>query len=142
MLPCCNIKWPKEFDSSRDNRAFEGLARNLRYQALGRACRDAKATGILMAHHADDQAETIIMRIADPVEYDLDYKPCTIHTGYPNAMDRYGIYRSGQKQKLRHKSGYSISLSNKEACVFFDLCWSFDKPRLIATCEEKRRGMV
>lgn len=42
---------------------FESVARKLRYQALGRACRDARISSLLVGHHADDQAETVLMRM-------------------------------------------------------------------------------
>ncbi|KAK0944162.1 hypothetical protein LTR29_004294 [Friedmanniomyces endolithicus] len=42
---------------------LEHVARKLRYQAIGRACRENGITSLLVAHHADDQAETVLMRI-------------------------------------------------------------------------------
>ena len=43
---------------------FETQARCLRYRALGNACKDLGVKALLLAHHADDQAETILMRLA------------------------------------------------------------------------------
>ncbi|KAK1079416.1 hypothetical protein LTR33_006408 [Friedmanniomyces endolithicus] len=42
---------------------LEHVARKLRYQAIGRACRENGIRSLLVAHHADDQAETVLMRI-------------------------------------------------------------------------------
>lgn len=42
---------------------LESVARKLRYQALGIACRDAGITTLLLAHHVDDRAETVMLRI-------------------------------------------------------------------------------
>ncbi|KAF4549200.1 tRNA(Ile)-lysidine synthase-like protein [Elsinoe fawcettii] len=42
---------------------FESLARTLRYQALAKACIENKISTLLLGHHADDQAETILSRI-------------------------------------------------------------------------------
>ncbi|KAI4165579.1 MAG: hypothetical protein LQ342_000992 [Letrouitia transgressa] len=35
----------------------------MRYQALGKACRSLHIEGLITAHHSDDQAETVLMRL-------------------------------------------------------------------------------
>ncbi|KAF2152284.1 hypothetical protein K461DRAFT_293960 [Myriangium duriaei CBS 260.36] len=42
---------------------FESIARRLRYRALAQACSDHGITTLLLGHHADDQAETVLSRI-------------------------------------------------------------------------------
>lgn len=42
---------------------LETVARTLRYQALGRACAEDGIRSLLVAHHANDQAETVLFRI-------------------------------------------------------------------------------
>ncbi|KAI4737697.1 hypothetical protein E4T50_11805 [Aureobasidium sp. EXF-12298] len=42
---------------------LESAARRMRFQALGRACAAAGIGTLLLAHHADDQAETVLARI-------------------------------------------------------------------------------
>lgn len=42
---------------------FESLARKYRFQALGKACRDSGIDSLFLAHHQDDQAETVLMRL-------------------------------------------------------------------------------
>ncbi|RPA98660.1 PP-loop [Choiromyces venosus 120613-1] len=42
---------------------FETRARIARYQTLGRACVDNQVEKLILAHHADDQAETVLMRL-------------------------------------------------------------------------------
>ncbi|KAJ6113156.1 hypothetical protein N7512_008480 [Penicillium capsulatum] len=44
--------------------AFETYARRLRFQALGKACRDCGIEALLMGHHRDDSVETTIWRMA------------------------------------------------------------------------------
>jgi tRNA(Ile)-lysidine synthase len=43
--------------------SLQAAARALRYAALGAACREAGIALLLTAHHADDQAETLLMRL-------------------------------------------------------------------------------
>lgn len=42
---------------------FESLARKMRYRALGKACRCFRISSLLLAHHKDDQAETVLLRL-------------------------------------------------------------------------------
>jgi tRNA(Ile)-lysidine synthase len=42
---------------------FESVARKLRFQVLGRACRDSEIDSLFLAHHQDDQVETVMMRM-------------------------------------------------------------------------------
>lgn len=42
---------------------IEHAARMERYAFFGRACRDCSAEAVALAHHADDQAETVLFRI-------------------------------------------------------------------------------
>ena len=58
-----NVKWPQDRDSQQLSN-FETMARKLRYRALGRACLEHNLQSLLLAHHKDDQAETVMMRIA------------------------------------------------------------------------------
>lgn len=56
-----NLKWPGEALPQQLSN-FETAARRLRYQALGIACRKRGIRSILMAHHNDDQTETVLLR--------------------------------------------------------------------------------
>lgn len=44
--------------------AFETYARKLRFQALGKACRDNGIEALLLGHHRDDSIETTLLRLA------------------------------------------------------------------------------
>ncbi len=57
------LQWPKDINPSELTQ-FESQARKLRYQALGTACREHGIGSLLLGHHADDQAETVLMRLA------------------------------------------------------------------------------
>ena len=54
------LRWdPGEIDSG-----LQEKARQARYALMGKWCRDKGITQLVTAHHADDQAETVQMRIA------------------------------------------------------------------------------
>ncbi|KAI9376341.1 hypothetical protein BJX61DRAFT_530896 [Aspergillus egyptiacus] len=55
------LTWPGEISSIT---AFETHARQLRFQALGKACRDERIGALLTGHHQDDNVETTIWRLA------------------------------------------------------------------------------
>ena len=50
--------------SPRRGEGLEGLARRLRYQCLAEVARACGAVSVVVAHNADDQAETVLHRIA------------------------------------------------------------------------------
>jgi tRNA(Ile)-lysidine synthase len=56
------IKWPTS-DKPAEKPNFESLARKHRYQVIGRACRDHGINSLFLAHHEDDRAETVMMRL-------------------------------------------------------------------------------
>lgn len=126
------MEWPKGFDPSSPS--FETQARKLRYQALGRACREAKAFGLILGHHADDQAETVMMRIANNrVRLGLQAMPEVY--GIPECEGEYGIYNSGQRQPPNLELNIPFAIENGGINVYRPLL-AFEKSRLIATCKE------
>ncbi|KAI5807258.1 PP-loop family-domain-containing protein [Peziza echinospora] len=54
------VQWPK---SPHGSTKFELNARQHRYQLLCRACLKNSTQHLLVAHHMDDQAETVLMRL-------------------------------------------------------------------------------
>ncbi|OQO09662.1 hypothetical protein B0A48_05064 [Cryoendolithus antarcticus] len=79
----------------------ESAARRLRYQALGKACRDAGARHLLVGHHADDQAESVLVRI---VSGRLGAGLAGMRSGalIPECEDVYGVSCSEMSQRLKH----------------------------------------
>ncbi|KAI0884820.1 adenine nucleotide alpha hydrolases-like protein [Annulohypoxylon maeteangense] len=60
------LNWSKIFDDNtnpRDLPNFESVARKLRYERLGHECAARKLASLFLAHHEDDQYETILMRL-------------------------------------------------------------------------------
>ncbi len=58
-----NIEWPESGDPSKLSN-FETVARRLRFMALGKACLERNIKSLLVAHHQDDQVETVLMRMS------------------------------------------------------------------------------
>ncbi|MCJ1353440.1 MAG: hypothetical protein MMC33_003426 [Icmadophila ericetorum] len=57
------LQWPEGMDPSK-LASFETNSRMLRYQALGQACYQHGISSLLLGHHEDDQAETVLVRLA------------------------------------------------------------------------------
>ena len=76
---------------------FETAARRMRYQALSEACRDSRVQDLLLAHHNDDQAETVLMRL---VEGRWSEGLCGMkgEAGVPECFGRYGLCQSGGRE--------------------------------------------
>ncbi|THC97886.1 hypothetical protein EYZ11_002637 [Aspergillus tanneri] len=58
------LLWPQGAQTPSQVSAFETHARRLRFQALGRACRDHRIEALLMGHHRDDNVETTLWRLS------------------------------------------------------------------------------
>ncbi|KAF2771413.1 hypothetical protein EJ03DRAFT_372768 [Teratosphaeria nubilosa] len=56
------LNWSRYGDPTKLEH-LETLARNLRYHAIAKACTEQSIRTLLLAHHADDQAETVLSRM-------------------------------------------------------------------------------
>lgn len=72
---------------------LEGMARTMRYQALGLACRSLRATSLFFAHHRDDQYETILMRILAGHGY-RGLRGIQEANAIPECYQLHGVYKS------------------------------------------------
>lgn len=83
---------PADLDS------FETQARKLRYRALGAACRNLNIQSLLLAHHEDDVAESMLgnlLRVGNsPVSWRLQAMKAT-GTNIPECWGMYGVHQSG-----------------------------------------------
>ncbi len=59
-LPCVRLVWQGE----KPARGIQAAAREARYGLMTAHCRRHKIPALVTAHHADDQAETFLMRLA------------------------------------------------------------------------------
>ncbi|KAI9868266.1 MAG: hypothetical protein M1830_005683, partial [Pleopsidium flavum] len=160
------LQWPDNV-KPLELRDFESQARRLRYQALGKACRDYGIRTLLLGHHADDQAETVLMRLADG------------HTGsglqgikgsgeIPECWGIYGVQGSGGSEQRKAKEqrkrsvvqkkrqannvrkGEWVGRENQETLVDIEYggvkiyrpLLGFKKEELIATCLQERTPWV
>ena len=63
QIPCFVEHGQVPQAAKENGQTLEQAARSLRYAFLQRICREQKLDFIAVAHHADDQAETVLMRI-------------------------------------------------------------------------------
>lgn len=112
---------------------FETLARKLRYRALGTACRKARISHLLVAHHADDQAETVLSRIVTGY-MGSGLKGIKRGSRIPECEGIYGVDASGA-DRHRHESRRSL-IENGGVHLRRPLL-PYKKTDLIALCRAK-----
>ncbi|KAM0715977.1 hypothetical protein Q7P37_008491 [Cladosporium fusiforme] len=113
----------------------ETIARTLRYRALGKACRERGIQSILFAHHADDQAETTLMRLANKyLGRGLAGMQPEAHIPECEAM--YGVDDSGEPKELSDPRFSDTMLVESGGVRVLRPLLSYTKDRLIATCEK------
>lgn len=78
----------------KDLSNFETLARRLRYRAIGHLCAQQNVASLFLAHHEDDQYETVLMRLLSGhgAAGVLGMRPAT---DIPECHDLHGAYQSG-----------------------------------------------
>lgn len=87
------IAWPEGLNAKEASN-FESLARKYRFQALGRACRDHDIQSLFLAHHCDDQAETVLMRMMNGHRQD-GLCGMRLSGNIPECRGVYGVHQSG-----------------------------------------------
>ncbi|KAL4887481.1 PP-loop family-domain-containing protein [Aspergillus karnatakaensis] len=89
------LEWPDLSIS-----AFETHARRLRFQALGKACRDSRIEALLLGHHQDDNVETTIWRLSSGARgAGLAGIPAVARI--PECHGLFGVSESGEGVTLR-----------------------------------------
>ncbi|KAL8928093.1 MAG: hypothetical protein Q9172_001080 [Xanthocarpia lactea] len=96
------LEWPPGVVPSELSN-FESEARRLRYQALGKACHDAKIPSLLFGHHKADEKETLIMRLIEGYRGE-GLRGIPAESDIPDCQGIYGAYRSGGR-------GYTTTLN-------------------------------
>lgn len=92
---------------------FESLARKYRFQLLGEACKRVGANTLLLAHHEDDVAETVMMRLGAGHRAGglTGMQPLS---QIPECYAMYGIYESGDID-VSNWTGTSSTIANSLA---------------------------
>lgn len=131
------LKWPQNTDP-HDNDRFETEARRLRYQALGLTCRHQKINSLLVAHHGDDQAETVMMRLMKG-RWRTGLRGMLDVEWIPECHGIYGVHHSGDLtiERSRRKASSNIPLViEKGGIQILRPLLGFEKTRLVASCKE------
>jgi WD repeat-containing protein 48 len=98
------LSWPPDTPTT----AFETHARRLRFQALGKACRDHQIEALLMGHHQDDNVETTLWRLCTGARGGgLAGIPSM--TRIPECHGLYGVSESGAHTTLQLKRMRALS---------------------------------
>jgi tRNA(Ile)-lysidine synthase TilS/MesJ len=85
----------------------ETAARTLRYQAMGRACRDRGINTLLFAHHADDQHETVVSRIYSKY-LGIGLRGMYLMASIPECAGIYGVDHSGRLEDEQERREATI----------------------------------
>ena len=92
------LEWPSEVQPSELSN-FETQARRLRYRALGIACRDMNIRHLLLAHHSDDQAESMLMKVAEKGEHIWSLRSIgDSEINIPECWGIHGVHESGLRE--------------------------------------------
>lgn len=127
---------PHEYGDARATRKVESVARRLRYRALGQECRTRGITNLLFAHHADDQAETTLMRLANNY-LGTGLAGMRREARIPECEDMYGVHNSGTPRVLRRTKVRPVkTYIESGGILILRPLLDFTKDKLIATCEE------
>ncbi|KAH0545590.1 hypothetical protein FGG08_000421 [Glutinoglossum americanum] len=139
------VHWPEGVEPATLPN-FESLARRLRYQALGKACRQYGISSLLLAHHEDDQAETVLMRLTNG-HRGMGLAGIKPASNIPECWGMHGVHQSGALDKRGHFLG--ASTESTDTCnrdingtvlvegggvTIHRPLLRFSKDRLIATC--------
>lgn len=142
--------------------AFETIARKLRFQALGTACRDTHIDTLMMGHHQDDNVETTIWRLCTGARgAGLAGIPAVARI--PECHGLYGVSGSGRVSMLNlpraaggggdglritngvisdvfsHNTSSRLQTNYPISSGFITICrplLGFPKTSLLATCQE------
>lgn len=111
---------------------LESIARRLRYRAIGKACASHGIGSLLVAHHARDQAETVLLRIlTENLGSGLGgMRSCA---GIPECRGIYGVDQSGSG-RLTTTGGEAMAVEQGGVTIARPML-SLRKEDLVAFCE-------
>lgn len=124
----------------KDLTNFEAVARRLRYQAIGKACYNEGIRSLLVGHHADDQAETVLSRIVSGY-LGAGLAGILTEAAIPECAGLYGVDGSGSGSPScseRHEEYTHESMLVESGGV--KICrplLPFKKEQLIQVCQQE-----
>lgn len=156
------LRWPENVQPL-ELPNFESQARKFRYQALGTACKERGIQALLLGHHADDQAETVLMRLANG-HRGRGLRGMNVCSEIPECWGMHGVHLSGavspmeaadqkgakhydkrkpKKQKMaRDEAGDTELLVEAGGIKVYRPLLGFSKDQLIATCRANKTPWV
>ncbi|KAE8131810.1 PP-loop family-domain-containing protein [Aspergillus pseudotamarii] len=129
--------WPESTMSPSKVTAFETHARRLRFQALGKTCRDRQIEALLMGHHQDDTVETTLWRLCTGAK-GAGLAGIPEVTRIPECHGIYGVSESGSSYTIPsgpQSSRNDTTVSTGGILICRPLL-PFPKSSLLATCHE------
>ncbi|OAX83986.1 tRNA(Ile)-lysidine synthetase [Emergomyces africanus] len=93
------LRWPDGTDPSTLS-DFETLARKLRYQILGQACKEYNTRALFLGHHLDDNIETVLSRLTRGQRQATGLKGVASVGHIPECHGIYGVAESGSFIRL------------------------------------------
>ncbi|KAG5957155.1 hypothetical protein E4U58_006249 [Claviceps cyperi] len=91
----------------------ETVARTLRYRTLGKICRNLHVSSLFVAHHRDDDYETVLMRYRNGHSY-RGCQGIPEANAIPECHDLHGVYQSGLlDDQMRARPFLSLKPPNK-----------------------------
>lgn len=117
---------------------LESLARRKRYQALGLACRDHGINSLLLAHHADDQAETVLARAVSRYT-GSGLQGMRAEAPIPECEGLYGADHSGSRDSApdeQRKDASSSMLIEQGGVTILRPLLESNKADLVSICEQ------
>lgn len=139
------LDWQSYGDPSRLENV-ESAARRLRYQAIGRACYESGINSLLVAHHRDDQAETVLMRMVGGYTGSglSGIRPLA---AIPECRGMYGVDQSGDSRAAKPTDEALAEKDNTKpsrpqmhveqgGVTLGRPLLEFSKPQLLKICEQ------
>ncbi|THW55921.1 hypothetical protein D6D20_09114 [Aureobasidium pullulans] len=116
---------------------LETAARKLRFQLLGRACAKSQIDTLLLAHHGDDQAETILSRIYAGY-LGTGLQGIQAISPIPECHGAHGVSESGITRRLDPSGTITKVWVESGGVTIHRPLLDFTKAELIATCHARQ----
>lgn len=130
------MEWPNHRDPVKLPN-LETAARKLRFQLLGRACAKSQIDTLLLAHHGDDQAETILSRIYAGY-LGTGLQGIQAISPIPECHGAHGVSESGITRRLDPSGTITKVFVESGGVTIHRPLLDFTKAELIATCHARQ----